>query len=141
MPAIFHWSHSVPDEEIDEQGHVSNLEYLRWMQTAAVAHSSEQGWTTERYDTEESGWVVRSHWIEYLKPAFSGESIEVLTWVAEFRKVTSLRKFLIIRPADASTLARAETNWAYVGRRLGVPRRIPQALIDSFDIPETTPGI
>ena len=141
MPAIFHWSHSVTDEEIDEQGHVSNLEYLRWMQTAAVAHSSEQGWPTERYDTEESAWVVRSHWIEYLKPALPGESIEVLTWVAGFRKVTSLRKFLIIRPADASALARAETNWAYVGRRLGVPRRIPQTLIDSFEIPETAPGI
>ena len=141
MPAIFHWSHSVTDDEIDEQGHVSNLEYLRWMQSAAVAHSSEQGWTTDRYRSEESAWGVRSHSIEYLKPAFAGETVEVLTWVADFRKITSLRKFLIQRPADSSTLARAETNWAYIGRRLGVPRRIPKTLIDSFEIPETPPGI
>jgi len=141
MPAIFHWSHCVTDDEIDEQGHVSNLEYLRWMQTAAVEHSAAQGWNAERYRTEESAWVVRSHHIEYLKPSFLNEIVEVLTWVADFRKVTSHRKFLIVRPSDSTTLARAETNWAYIGSRLGVPRRIPQTLIESFHIPTEPPGI
>lgn len=49
MPAVFRWSHLVTQDEIDEQKHVNNLEYLRWTQTAAVAHSAAQGWTADRY--------------------------------------------------------------------------------------------
>jgi acyl-CoA thioester hydrolase len=103
------------------------------MQLAAVAHSSKQGWSPERYAEEGSAFVVRSHKIEYLAPSFAGQSIVVETWVTGFQKVTSLRKYLIRRPDDDALLARAETNWAYIGRKHGVPRRIPQQLIDSFE--------
>lgn len=132
MPAVFFWEHTVCEDEIDAQGHVNNLEYLKWMQSAAVAHSTEQGWTPERYVEEGSAFVVRSHSIEYLAPAFAGQPLIVETWVTGFQKVTSLRKYLIRRPDDDKLLAQAETNWAYIGRKHGVPRRIPQELIDSF---------
>ena len=65
-----------------------------------LAHSAAQGWPAERYHELGAGWVVRSHQIEYLRPAFAGESLVVRTWVAGFRKVTSLRRYKIIRPAD-----------------------------------------
>ena len=39
----------VTPASIDEQGHVNNLEYIRWMQEAAVAHSAAQGWPGSRY--------------------------------------------------------------------------------------------
>lgn len=42
MPVIFEYLHTVRDDEIDPQGHVNNLEYLKWMQTAALAHSAAQ---------------------------------------------------------------------------------------------------
>lgn len=141
MPAVFRWDHLVTQGEIDEQNHVNNLEYLRWTQTAAVEHSAAQGWTTSRYREEGSAWVVRSHSIEYLAAAFAGDSIEVLTWVASFRKVTSLRRFRIIRPSDGVLLAKAETDWAYIGSEHNVPRRIPQSLIESFDIVEGEPPL
>lgn len=133
MPAVFFWEHTVLEEEIDEQGHVSNLEYLKWMQSAAVSHSTEQDWPPQRYVDEGSAFVVRSHAIEYLVAAYVGQSIVVETWVTGFHKVTSLRKYLIRRPEDDALLARAETNWAYIGRKHGVPRRIPQELISSFE--------
>ena len=103
------------------------------MQSAAVAHSTEQNWSPERYADEGSAFVVRSHTIEYLAPAFAGQPVVVETWVTGFQKVTSLRKYLIRRPDDDKLLAKAETNWAYIGRQHGVPRRIPQELIDSFE--------
>ena len=133
MPAVYKWTHTVTVEAIDGQGHVNNLEYLKWMQTAAVAHSTEQGWPAERYVEEGSAWVVRTHFIEYFAPAFEGDEVRVDTWVADFHKVTSLRRYVIVRTSDDKVLAKAETNWAYIGRQRGVPRRIPQALIDSFE--------
>jgi acyl-CoA thioester hydrolase len=79
MPAIYLHEHTVLDEEIDGQGHVNNLVYLHWMQSAAVAHSTAQGWPPERYQQAEAGWVVRTHNIEYLVPAFANEQIVVHT--------------------------------------------------------------
>ena len=132
MPAIHYWKHTVTADEIDDQGHVSNVEYVRWMQSAAVTHSTEQGWPAERYVEAGSAWVVRTHFVTYLAPAFAGEEIEVVTWVSNFRKVTSLRRYRIVRPSDGAVLATAETDWAYIGRKRNVPRRIPAELIADF---------
>jgi len=53
--------------------------YLRWMQDIAVEHSAAQGWPVRRYLETGTTWVVRSHFIEYLRPAFAGDSIAVHT--------------------------------------------------------------
>jgi acyl-CoA thioester hydrolase len=134
MPAIYLHEHTVLDEEIDGQGHVNNLVYLHWMQSAAVAHSTAQGWPPERYQQAEAGWVVRTHNIEYLVPAFAGEQIVVRTWVADFKKLTSLRKYRIVRPSDEAVLAVAETNWVFIGYARRMPRRIPVELSEAFDV-------
>ena len=134
MPAVFEYHLTVSDEAIDGQGHVNNLEYVRWMQQAAVAHSSAQGWTSERYRQLGAGWVVRSHKIEYLQAAFSGDQIVVYTWVSDMRKVRSLRKYKMVRLGDGVTIAMAETDWAFFGFANRVPRRIPSELIASFEL-------
>ena len=132
MPAVFEHRLTVPAEAIDGQGHVNNLEYVRWMQQAAVAHSNAQGWTPERYRQIGSGWVVRSHGIEYLRPAFAGDRIVVYTWVADFRKVRSRRKYKIVRLEDRATLAVAQTEFAFFGFEHRVARRIPPEVAAAF---------
>ena len=134
MPQIHEFQYTVQASDIDEQGHVNNLQYLKWMQDAAIEHSSLQGWPPERYIEEGSAWVVRSHWIEYQQPAFEGDEIVVHTWVTGFEKILSLRKYRIERAADKTILAIAETNWAYIGTKHRVPRRIPAELIASFEV-------
>jgi len=132
MPAFFHYAHTVADEEIDALGHANNLAYLKWMLSAAIAHSDAVGWTTERYLELGAGWVVRSHSIEYRSPAFAGQEIVVRTWIADFKKVTSLRRYEIVRAVDQTLLATAETNWAFIGFEHRVPRRILPEIIASF---------
>lgn len=134
MSAVFEYTYTVCEEDIDGQGHVNNLVYLKWMQTSAVEHSSALGWTAQRYRELGAGWVVRSHAIEYLKPAFVDQEIVVRTWVANFKKITSLRKYKIVHRADDSVLAVAETNWAFIGLEHRVPRRIPEELLADFQL-------
>ena len=74
----------VPAEAIDVQGHVNNLAYVEWMQDVAIEHSAAAGWPMSRYLALGAVWVVRSHFIEYLRPAFSGEPLAVHTWVPRF---------------------------------------------------------
>src|SRR5688500_20144331 len=83
MPAIYEHTLTVRPDEIDEQGHVSNVHYVSWLQSAAVAHSSAQGWPPQRYLDAGASWVVRSHFIEYLQPAYGGEPLDVRPWVAD----------------------------------------------------------
>ncbi|MDA1212898.1 MAG: acyl-CoA thioesterase [Planctomycetota bacterium] len=134
MPAIFEYLHTVVPTEIDEQGHVNNLEFIRWMQTAALGHSAAQGWPGERYRDRNEGFVARSHSIEYLQSAYVGDEIIVLTWIADFARVTSRRKYKIKRLRDDVTLAKAETNWAYISLTKRLPTRIPQELSNDFII-------
>ena len=132
MPAVFEFPHTLQPHEIDDLGHVNNIEYLRWLQDAAVEHSAAQGWTTERYRAAGAVFVARSHQIEYLQPAFVDEEVRVLTWVSQFGKITTLRKYLIVRPSDQTVLVKAQTNWAFLGWPNRTPRRIPPELVESF---------
>ena len=132
MNPIFEYEHVVVADEIDALGHVNNLAYLQWMISAAVAHSAACGWTAKRYLESGGGWVVRSHKIEYHRPALADEAIVVRTWIADFKKVTSRRRYDIIRTADEALLATAETVWAFIGLEHRVPRRIPPEVIAAF---------
>lgn len=134
MPAVFEFQHEVLDEEIDRLGHVNNLVYLKWMIDAALEHSAVQGWPTDRHHELGAGWVVRSHFIEYLQPAMPADRILIKTWVAEMKRVTSLRRFQILRETDGVLLARAETNWAFVDFSNGIPRRIPLEVAEAFEV-------
>jgi acyl-CoA thioester hydrolase len=134
MPRIYVRTFAVPAAAIDGLGHVNNLEYLRWMLDGAAEHTSAQGWPLERYVDLGAGWVVRSHTIEYLRPAFAGESIALATWVATMGRTSSTRKYLYYRRADDTVLATAQTLWVFVDLSTGRLTRIPDAVLAAFEI-------
>jgi acyl-CoA thioester hydrolase len=133
-PHLFTKTFSIPEDAIDELGHVGNLKYIAWMQQIAIQHSAAQGWPVERYLQSGAVWVVRSHFITYIRPAFEGETITLQTWVAEIKQRSSLRRYLVLRSNDQSVLVEGETNWVYVDRQSGRPLRIPIDLRAAFDV-------
>jgi acyl-CoA thioester hydrolase len=134
MPAIFDWNYEVAERDLDGLGHANNISYLKWMQSAALAHSAAQGWPIEAYQALGKGWVVRSHFIEYFAPARLGDKIIVRTFIANMKKVTSLRRFEILRTPDDTVLAKAATDWAFIEYASGTPKRIPVEVSGSFEI-------
>jgi acyl-CoA thioester hydrolase len=134
MPKIYVRTLTVPSEAIDVLGHVNNLEYIRWMQEIATEHSAAQGWTLERYVALGAGWFVRRHEVEYLRPAFAGDALSVLTWVDSFERSSSPRRYLFHRASDATIVARAETLWVFVNYATGVPSRIPADVRGAFEV-------
>jgi acyl-CoA thioester hydrolase len=81
------------------------------------------------------------HRIEYLSPAFAGETVIVLTWVADFRKVRSLRRYRFIRAADQKVLAEGETDWVFIDASTGRPRVIPTEIANLFElVPDEADG-
>jgi acyl-CoA thioester hydrolase len=86
----------VRSAEIDELGHVNNLRYIEWMLAAAATTRARSAGRAARYEALGGAWVVRSHAIEYLRPAFAGDEVVVRTWVSEMGKVSSRRKYAIV---------------------------------------------
>lgn len=129
MKTVYEVSLTVPVSAMDENGHVNNVEYVRWMQQAAVAHADASGCSAATR-TEAATWVVRSHHVEYLKPVFAGEKLTIKTWVSTMRKSSSLRKYLFLRGEDR--VARGETLWVFVDAATGRPRSIPAAVQAAF---------
>jgi acyl-CoA thioester hydrolase len=131
MPAIYEYPVTVVESDIDAMNHANNLRYLAWAQAAASAHSLAQGWPLERYKQLGMGWVVRSHEIRYLMSAVLGDELVVRTWVSEFRRVSSFRKYKIIRLRDQALMAAATTEFAFIDFAKGAPTRIdPQVAAD-----------
>lgn len=133
MLQVYRHELTVPKEAEDQNGHVNNIEYLRWMQDAAIQHSGTSG-CTQATNAIGATWVIRSHRIEYLKPAFAGQKVIVLTWVSDFRRVQSLRKYRIIRPVDRVLLAEGETDWVFVDAQNGKLRSITKEIKATFEL-------
>lgn len=114
---------AAPDE-VDELEHVSNIVYLQWVLRVAQAHSDAVGYTWPAY--------VRRHEIDYLRSAYAGDTIELVTWIERWRGASCTRCTAIRRVADGVELAKASTLWAMVSLETGRPARIPTELRGRF---------
>ena len=138
MPKIFRFKFTVPDDVIDENGHVNNVAYVQWMQDIAIMHSDAHGYNRAKYDELGTAMIARWHHIEYLRPTYAGDEIEAYTWASQFKKTNAIRKYKFIRASDKAVLAKAETLWVYIDQKTGRPRVFHQEFRDAFDVvPET----
>jgi acyl-CoA thioester hydrolase len=133
MPPIYTHEFIVSEGTLDENGHANNVAYVQWMQNIAVLHSWDSG-CTRATQAAGASWVVRSHQIEYFHPAFLGDTLLVLTWVVNFRRAISLRRYKFIRQKDKSVLAKGETNWVFVAAKTGRPITIPEEVRKTFHL-------
>lgn len=121
---------TVTKGAIDENGHVNNVAYVQWMQDIAVEHYASIGGIAAQ--GVEATWVIREHRVEYFLPAFEGDEIEVRTWVENVRRVRSLRRYEFIRKSDGKLLVKGETDWVFVDVKTGMPKAVPQQVIEVF---------
>ena len=121
----------VPADAIDDLGHVSNVQYVRWVQDIARGHSDDVGYGISAYMDLGLVFVVRRHEIDYLRPAFEGDELDMTTWIEKWTAATSIRATRIER--GGQELARASTTWAMVSASNGRPSRIPVAMRLAFE--------
>ena len=123
------FSHSfrVSDEDIDLQGHVNNVAYVKWIQDIAVAHWFSA--TTEAV-REKYTWIVLRHEIDYKKQSFAGEAVTAATWVGEPTRVSWERFTEITRGAEL--LVKARSVWCLIDRETSRPTRITYDLKELF---------
>jgi acyl-CoA thioester hydrolase len=112
----------VQPADIDQQRHVNNTVYLRWVQEVATAHWESLAPAAAQ---ETIGWVVLRHEIDYKIPAGLGDEVILRTWVGEATRVTFERFTEMRRAIDQELLAQARTLWVPVNTASGRPTRVP----------------
>ena len=127
--AAFEMTVPVLAGDIDEQNHVNNTVYVRWVQDVAVAH-----WRAiASSDPQETiGWVVVRHEIDYKAPAALGDEIVLRTWVGKATRLTFERFTEIRRKRDRQLLSTARTLWCPINTQTGRPVRVPAEVRAQF---------
>ncbi|MCH8683756.1 acyl-CoA thioesterase [Pedomonas mirosovicensis] len=129
MVLVYEVPLAVQPEDIDEQGHVNNVVYLRWVQEAATAHWL--AWATPQ-EQDQWMWVVKRHEIEYVSPALPGDVLVARTWLGKARGARFDRFVEILRGTDGQLLAKAKTTWALLDAKIQRVARVPKDLIARF---------
>ena len=120
-PATFEIVVAVLPADIDEQNHVNNTVYLRWVQDVATAH-----WQAIASAEAQAAidWVVLRHEIDYKAPAMAGDEIVLRTWVGKATRLTYERLTETRRKADGQLLSQARTLWCPINAETGRPVRV-----------------
>ncbi len=99
-----------------------------------MEHSTLQGWPFQRYLEAGGTWVVRSHFVEYLRPAFEGDTLRVATWVNDLEAPRSNRRYVFWRTGEDRPVVRAQTLWVFVDMESGRPSPVPDDLASAFTL-------
>ena len=115
--------------DIDEQNHVNNTVYLRWIQDVATAHWRA---VASPKAQETIGWVVLRHEIDYKGPATLGDEMMLRTWVGKATRLTFERFTEIRRNRDGRLLSEARTLWCPIDAQTGRPVRVSEEVRSRF---------
>lgn len=126
----FLWRSPVWQADVDAFGEVHNVNLLRLLQEAATRASTDAGFDTSYYDRTGLMWLVRRTGLSLESPARYGDELTVRTWIADFRRVRSQREYVV--QAGERVVARAFSDWVFVDRTTGRPRRIPEEWHTTF---------
>jgi acyl-CoA thioester hydrolase len=126
---VFALSFTPTSDDIDENGHVNNVVYLRWVQAIAIAH-----WQAMAPAEEQArwGWIVLRHEVDYRRPLLPGEIAAGRTWVAPTAEGPRFDRFVRIDGPDGGMCAQAHTVWCLIEQATRRPRRVPAWMVETF---------
>lgn len=111
--------------DIDDNGHVNNVVYVRWLQEAGTAH-----WTA-RFSREERApwsWVALRHEIDYVRALRPSDTAQARTWVGD-AEGAKFDRFVRIEGPEG-LCAQGRTTWCLVKAETMRPVRIPGEMVE-----------
>ncbi len=123
----YHYDFIVQNDAIDFNKHVNNTIYVKWMQDISRLHSTKVGDTLEFQKKQNIMWVIKSHNIEYFTPAYEEDKIYIKTWVENYKKSASIRKYEFSNQ-NGDILVKAETIFVCLNLSNLRPTKIPEEI-------------
>ncbi|WP_421932518.1 acyl-CoA thioesterase [Phenylobacterium sp.] len=126
---VFEAGFTPQASDIDANGHVNNVVYLRWIQDMATAH-----WAARQPAEDQArwAWIVLRHEVDYRRALLPGETARARTWVARKPEGPRFDRYVRIDGPDGAMCAQAVTVWCLIDAATGRPKRVPQDMVDRF---------
>ena len=119
---------TVTDADIDENGHVNNVVYVRWLQEVGTAH-----WQA-RFDAETRGkwsWVASRHEVDYFRGLPPGARPVARTWVGD-PQGARFNRYIRIEDEQGRLCAQGLSEWVLVDSTTMRPSRFPAEMLGAF---------
>jgi acyl-CoA thioester hydrolase len=85
-------------------------------------------------------WFARQSRIDYLTPLHYGDAIDATTFIADYRRVRVQRHYEFVRVSDGALAATAAVDWAFIDRKDGAPKRLPEETMRLYRPEGPDPG-
>ncbi len=125
--------------ELDAFGRATPAACLRQLAQIAIDASAAVGYDGAWYAGAGAQWMVRRSTMELLRPLRADDALQVRTWVEDFRRVRSRRRYEV-RDRDEAVVLAAVTDWVYVDMTTGRVRRVPAEMEERFGSTPGNPG-
>lgn len=112
--------------------HVSNIEYLRWVDRAAELHARALGMAREDLLARNRMWFVARHELDYLAECWPGQRLAIATWIESVGRAASWRATVVWRDEDRRVVFRSRSNWVFVDILSRRPVRIEAAMREAL---------
>jgi acyl-CoA thioester hydrolase len=119
-------------EHIDENGHVNNTVWLKWMEDLATAHWLRDA---EPEHVAAYAWFVLRHEIDYRGNVGLGDQVEGVTEIKDPPSGARFDRHFTFTDRNGRELVRAKTTWAMIDRATGKLMRVPKEVSAPFLAP------
>lgn len=131
LPNPFIHHITVQKDETDRLGHTNNQVYLKWLEDISWQHITSLGMDWAMHDRLSKAMAITRTEIDYLAATYDGDELIVGTWINDSDgRITSKRKFQIVRADNHKTVIRAQSFYACIDLKSGRPARMPKEFID-----------
>lgn len=127
--AVFQQTFEPTPTDIDDNGHVNNVVYLRWAQEIGTAH-----WRSRAPAGAQAtwAWIALRHEVDYRRELKLGETAQGRTWVSETAAGPRFDRFIRLDGPDGRMCAQIKTTWVLIEQASGRPRRVPDWMLALF---------
>ena len=115
-------------EHIDENGHVNNAVWVKWMETIATTHWMRDA---DPAHVNAYAWVVTRHEIDYRGNVGLGEEVNCTTEIREGPSGARFDRHFTFT-AHGKPIVRAKTTWGMIDRASGRVLRVPPEVAAPF---------
>jgi acyl-CoA thioester hydrolase len=130
-PLEYCTSWPVRHYELDGNGHVNNAVYLNYAEHLTLLHAERSGYGQSWSAARGGAWVVHRNLVDYHRPAFYGDLLDLRVHVLYVRGTRGIRHTQIRREVGGELCAEVLTEWVWTRLVDGRPGRVPEELVQA----------
>ncbi len=135
---MYTFTSKVRYSEVDEQGNLSLLSLMNYLQDCCLAHSADVGAGPAHLGPRHRAWLLSSWQVVIDRMPRMFEDITIGTAPYDFSAGMG-RRNVVITGADGESLVRSASVWLFLNTLTNKPVRPEQSEIDYYEVEERIP--